>query len=59
MQKEITIPVKLVRLSWVGRYGLESYLFTWTDALKVLEQMGSIYSPITLWIHTVGHSPDE
>ena len=57
MQKVITIQEKLVGLSWIGRHGIETYVFTWSDAIKVIEQMSVLYSPI--WIYNISHLPEE
>ena len=59
MRKVITTPEKLVRLSWQGRHGVETYVFNVVDALKVIEQMSVHYSPISIWIYNISHSPER
>lgn len=45
-----TTQEKSVRVSWIGKHGLEVYTLPWSDALKLVEQMQSKYSPIMIWI---------
>lgn len=40
----------MVRLSWIGRFGLEVYYYSPEDAIKVVQQMQNKYHPITIRI---------